>query len=132
MKKRLQRGILVSLGTISLSLGIIGIFIPILPTTPFLLLSAGCYAKGSKRFYQGLMKNRWLGSYIKNYQEGRGIPLKVKIVTILLLWSTMAVSIIIIVTNNYIKIILFVIGVCVTIHILTIKTLIIQTKPRDH
>jgi uncharacterized protein len=122
MRKRLRRGILVSLGTISLALGIIGIFIPILPTTPFLLLAAGCYAKGSKRFYQWLMKNRWLGSYIRNYQEGRGIPLKVKIATILLLWSTMAVSIIMIVSNNYIKLILFVIGLCVTIHIITIKT----------
>ena len=122
MRKRLRRGILVSLGTISLALGIIGIFIPILPTTPFLLLAAGCYAKGSKRFYQWLMKNRWLGSYIRNYQEGRGIPLKVKIATILLLWSTMAVSIVMIVSNNYIKLILFVIGLCVTIHIITIKT----------
>ncbi|MDG6229751.1 MAG: YbaN family protein [Candidatus Thermoplasmatota archaeon] len=123
MRKRLRKGILVSLGTISLVLGIIGIFIPILPTTPFLLLAAGCYAKGSKRFYQWLMKNRWLGSYIRNYQEGRGIPLKVKIATILLLWSTMAVSIVMIISNNYIKLILFVIGLCVTIHILTIKTL---------
>ena len=122
MRKRLLRGILVSLGTISLALGIIGIFIPILPTTPFLLLSAGCYAKGSKRFYQWLMKNRLLGSYIKNYKEKKGIPLKVKIVTILLLWSTMTVSIIMIVSNNYIKMILFIIGVCVTIHIITIKT----------
>ena len=123
MRKRLLRGILVSLGTISLALGIIGIFIPILPTTPFLLLSAGCYAKGSKRFYQWLMKNRLLGSYIKNYKEKKGIPLKVKIVTILLLWSTMTVSIIMIVSNNYIKLILFVIGLSVTIHIITIKTL---------
>lgn len=122
MRKRLLRGILVSLGTISLALGIIGIFIPILPTTPFLLLAAGCYAKGSKRFYQWLMKNRWLGSYIRNYQEGRGIPLKVKIATILLLWSTMVVSIVMIVSNNYIKLILFVIGLSVTIHIITIKT----------
>ena len=58
-------------GTVCLILGIIGIILPILPTTPFLLLAAGCYARSSERFYNWLLNNRILGSYIRNYREGK-------------------------------------------------------------
>jgi uncharacterized membrane protein YbaN (DUF454 family) len=122
MKDNIQNRILVVSGTFFLVIGIIGIFIPILPTTPFLLLAAACYAKGSKKFYNWLINNKWLGKYIKNYQEGRGIPLNVKIITITLLWITIAFSTIIIVSNNLIRIILIIIAIGVTIHVLTIRT----------
>ena len=69
------RFLLIIAGTIFLVFGIIGIFLPILPTTPFLLLAAACYARSSKRFYNWLMNNKWFGNYIKNYNEGRGVPL---------------------------------------------------------
>ena len=117
----LKKALVVS-GTLFLVLGIIGIFIPLLPTTPFLLLSAACYARGSKKFYDWLINNKWLGEYIKNYQEGKGIPLTVKILTITLLWITILFSTIIIVSNYFIQIILIIIAIGVTIHILTIKT----------
>ena len=123
MKDIILNRILVGLGTFFLIIGIIGIFIPILPTTPFLLLAAACYARGSKKFYNWLINNKWLGEYIKNYQEGRGIPLIVKILTITLLWITIAFSTIIIVSNFLIQIILIIIAIVVTIHILTIKTM---------
>ena len=123
MKDSIKKGILVSSGTLFLILGIIGIFIPLLPTTPFLLLAAACYIRGSKKFYNWLIKNKWLGEYIKNYQEGRGVPLNVKIITIIVLWLTIMISIIIFVSNFIIQIILFFIAIGVTIHILTIKTL---------
>ena len=80
MRDSIKKGILVASGTFFLVLGIIGIFIPLLPTTPFLLLAAACYIRGSKKFYYWLIKNKWFGKYIKNYQEGRGVPLKVKII----------------------------------------------------
>jgi len=123
MKDSIKKGILVSSGTLFLIIGIIGIFIPLLPTTPFLLLAAACYIRGSKKFYNWLIKNKWLGEYIKNYQEGRGVPLNVKIITIIVLWLTIMISIIIFVSNFIIQIILFFIAIGVTIHILTIKTL---------
>ena len=123
MKDTVTKGILVISGTFFLVLGIIGIFIPLLPTTPFLLLTAACYIRGSKNFYNRLIKNRWLGSYIKNYQQGKGIPLTVKLISIIFLWMAIIFSTIIIVSNILIQIILIIIAIGVTIHIITIKTL---------
>jgi uncharacterized protein len=85
-KGKVLRALLVVAGTISLVLGAIGIFIPILPTTPFLLLAAACYMRSSQRLHKWLLNNRWFGEYIRDYQEGRGIPKKTKIVAISLLW----------------------------------------------
>jgi uncharacterized protein len=118
---RLLKYLLVSAGTFFLGLGIIGIFLPIVPTTPFLLLAAACYARSSKRFYDWLMNNKWFGSYIKNYQEGKGVPLKVKILTISVLWITILSSVFI-VQIFWVRILLILIAFGVTIHILTIKT----------
>jgi hypothetical protein len=123
MEDNLLKGILVGSGTFFLIIGIIGIFIPILPTTPFLLLAAACYARGSKKFYNWLINNKWFGEYIKNYREGRGIPLTVKIISITLLWITIAFSTFIIVSIFLIQIILIIIAIAVTIHILKIKTM---------
>jgi len=123
MKDTITKGILVISGTFFLVLGIIGIFIPLLPTTPFLLLTATCYIRGSEKFYNRLIKNRWLGEYIKNYQEGGGIPLTVKLISIIFLWITIIFSTIIIVSNILIQIILIIIAIGVTTHIITIKTL---------
>ena len=115
------RYMLIIAGTIFLGFGIIGIFLPILPTTPFLLLAAACYARSSQRFYNWLMNNKWFGNYIKNYREGRGVPLKFKIFTISLLWITILFSIYYVIDNFWVEIILFMIAVGVTTHIITIK-----------
>ncbi|MFC1875144.1 YbaN family protein [Chloroflexota bacterium] len=117
------RALLIIVGTIFVGLGIVGIFIPILPTTPFLLLAAACYSKGSQRFYHWLLSNRWFGAYIDNYRQKRGMPLKVKIVTVALLWLTIGVSVAFAVQSLAVKIILVLIAVGVSIHILSIKTL---------
>jgi hypothetical protein len=122
MKNAILKKILVLSGTICIILGIIGIFVPLLPTTPFLLLAAACYARGSKKFYYWLINNKWLGEYIKSYQEGKGIPLIIKLSIITLLWISIFFSIIIFVSNPLIKFILIIIAIGVTIHILTIKT----------
>ena len=123
MKDIILSRILVGSGTFFLVIGIIGIFIPILPTTPFLLLAAACYARGSKKFYNWLINNKWLGEYIKNYREGRGIPLTVKILSITFLWITIAFSTFVIVSIFLVQVILIIIAIVVTIHILTIKTM---------
>src|SRR4030066_2605747 len=84
--------LLISIGTFFVGVGIVGIFVPILPTTPFLLISAALYAKSSARFYDWLINNKIFGQYIKNYREGKGIPLRLKIITITLLWITIGCS----------------------------------------
>jgi uncharacterized membrane protein YbaN (DUF454 family) len=73
--------LLITIGTFFIGVGIVGIFIPILPTTPFLLISAALYARSSKRFYNWLVYNKVFGRYIKDYREGKEIPLKVKILS---------------------------------------------------
>jgi uncharacterized protein len=119
---RLLKCILLLAGVISLILGIIGIILPLLPTTPFLLLSAACFARSSKKCYNWLMNNKWFGEYIKNYHEGKGIPLKIKIYAISLLWVTILASIIFFIGSLWIRLLLLLIAFFVTIHILKIKT----------
>lgn len=130
VSNRCIRFILLFAGTVFLALGIIGIVIPILPTTPFLLLAAACYARGSQRFYDWLLTNKWFGSYIKNYREGKGIPLKMKVFTISLLWITILFSAFFIIQIVWIRIVLLIIAIAVTLHILLIKTYTKQkTRP---
>jgi len=121
MRTVVKRRILIGAGTLSTGLGIIGIFVPILPTTPFLLLAAACYMRSSERFYQWLINNRLLGAYVRNYIEGKGMPVKIKMFTILLLWLTIALTIVFGVQNIVIKIVLICIAVGVTAHIALIR-----------
>lgn len=113
--------LLITLGTFFVGVGIAGIFIPVLPTTPFLLLSAALYAKSSTRFYNWLINNRIFGQYIKNYREGKGIPLRLKIITITLLWITIGCSAIFAVDILWVRIMLVLIAVGVTVHVVRIK-----------
>jgi uncharacterized membrane protein YbaN (DUF454 family) len=121
MSQKFIKALLIIAGTISTAVGIAGIFIPILPTTPFLLLAAACYLRSSPRLYRWLLENRLCGGYIKNYIEGRGMPLRVKTVTILLLWITIGISIFVTVENIVIPIMLVIIASGVTVHIISIK-----------
>ena len=118
---RFIRGTLIVAGTFFLGLGILGIILPILPTTPFLLLSAACYSRGSDRLYRWLIGNRWFGKYINNYRAGKGIPVKVKISVIIMLWITISFSIVFIVTHPILRFILFIIAILVTMYLLLIK-----------
>jgi uncharacterized membrane protein YbaN (DUF454 family) len=120
MSAALKRYLLIALGTMCLAIGIVGIFTPILPTTPFLLLAAFCYLRSSARFHRWLMNNRVFGGYIRSYTEGRGIPLKVKLFTIALLWVTIGISIWL-VANMIVTIVLLVVAVGVTLHIAFIR-----------
>jgi uncharacterized membrane protein YbaN (DUF454 family) len=120
MSNRLKRQLLITIGTICVAIGVIGIFIPILPTTPFLLLAAACYMRSSQKFYNWLMNNRLFGTYMRNYLEGRGIPIKVKVFTIALLWVTIGISVWA-VANWVVTVILLIIATAVTLHIIFIK-----------
>ncbi len=120
---RLIRGVLIAAGSLFVGLAVLGIFLPLLPTTPFLLLAAACYARSSRRFYNWLLNNRWFGNYIKNYREKKGVPLRVKLLSISLLWITILFSVAFVVDIFLVRIILILIAVSVTVHILRIRTL---------
>ncbi len=109
-------------GTFSVILGVLGMFLPIMPTTPFLLLASICYSRSSKRFYNWLISNRWCGKYIRNYREGRGISLKHKIFSIAMLWLTTGYSVWFVISLWWVRLILLAIVIGVTIHLVMIKT----------
>ncbi|GGP10123.1 YbaN family protein [Oceanobacillus neutriphilus] len=119
----MKKALLISCGSLSLGLGIIGIILPLLPTTPFLLLSAACYAKSSERLYNWLLENKYFGSYIKNYRAGKGIPLKVKITAVSVLWLSLSFTIFFVIPLVAVKLMLAVIGSYFTWFILKQKTL---------
>ena len=119
---KLKRRLFVIAGTITLGIGVIGIILPVLPTTPFLLLTAICYMRGSRRLYNELLRNRFIGTYIRNYLEGRGISRKMKTWTLILLWISIVATAILATDSLIIRIILAVVLFGVTIHILKVKT----------
>nr|WP_162934954.1 YbaN family protein [Pseudomonas cavernae] len=83
---------LLAIGWLSVVLGVIGIFVPVLPTTPFLLLATACFARSSERFYHWLVEHPKLGPWIRDYLNGQGIPLKGKVYAIGLMWASIALS----------------------------------------
>lgn len=119
----MKNAMFIIIGSISVALGVIGILVPLLPTTPFLLLGAYCYFEGSPKLYESLLNNKYLGEYIKNFREHKSIPLKTKIYAIFMLWLTIGYSILFIIPLFFVKILLFMIATGVTIHILSFKTL---------
>lgn len=118
-----MKTICIILGSISLALGILGIFLPLLPTTPFLLLTAALYFKGSPRLYQWLLNHKYFGIYIRNFRENKAIPLRAKIVFLLLMWGTMLYCIFFLIPLVWVKVVMFLIAAGVTYHILSFKTL---------
>jgi len=113
--------LLIAAGTLFVGIAVIGIFVPVLPTTPFLLVAAALYTRSSARFYNWLVNNRLFGRYIKNYREGMGIPLKIKIAAITLSWIMIGCSAIFATDKLWIRIILVVIAAGVTAHISLIR-----------
>ena len=112
------RYVLITVGLVSTGLAVIGIFLPLLPTVPFLLLAAACFARSSDRFHSWLLQHPHLGPMIRGYLEGQGIPLRSKIFSISLLWLTISVSVLLLTTPLWVKITLLAIGSAVTIYLL--------------
>ncbi|MFT9497524.1 YbaN family protein [Anaerosolibacter sp.] len=120
---KLIKGVLIVIGTLSMVLGFIGIFLPVLPTTPFLILASICYIRSSEKLHRWLMNHKLFGECIRNYQEKKGIPCKVKIFAIGSLWLSIGYSALFIIPVTMIKVLMFGIAAGVTIHILSFKTL---------
>lgn len=119
----LKRNLLIAVGLISLSLGVVGIFLPLLPTTPFLLLASACFVRSSEKLHNWLIYHKVFGNYIRCYQQFRAISLRVKILTVTVLWVFIGYAVVFVVSAILIRILLFVIAVAVTIHILRLRML---------
>lgn len=109
------------LGTLSLVLGIIGIFLPVLPTTPLLLLTAFFYYRGSSRMYHWLMNHPQLGPYIRNFRENKIIPRRIKVYILVMLWASLLFCAYIL-QPLWLKALMMVIAIGVTLHILSYKS----------
>ena len=116
------RTLLLAIGWLSVILGIIGIFLPVLPTTPFLLLAAACFVRSSRRFYLWLVNHKHLGPWIRDYLEGNGIPLKGKVYAIGLMWASIGLSCYL-VPMPWARAFMLTSAVLVTLYILRQKTL---------
>jgi len=119
---KIRKIIYIILGSISLALGTLGIFLPLLPTTPFYLLTAWLYMRGSDRLYQKVMSNKFFGTIVRDFREYKAIPLRAKIFSVSLLWITILSSAFFFVDILWVRILLIAIAVGVTIHILSYKT----------
>lgn len=109
-------------GSVSLVLGITGVFLPLLPTTPFLLLACFCYLRSSKRMYDWLINHRIFGTSIYGYLIYKAIPRKTKIGAVVFLWSMLVISMFLL-ASPHIRIFLAVVGIGVTFHLATLKTM---------
>lgn len=117
-----MRAVLMVVGSLSAALGMIGIFIPVLPTTPLLLVAAACFCRSSPTAYRWLLNSPILGVYLRNYREGRGLPVPAKVLIIGLLWITIGYSALIVVPHLPAKALLLVIALAVSVHIVRLPS----------
>jgi uncharacterized protein len=122
MRERIIKAIYIILGIFFVILGFIGIFLPVLPTTPFLLLAAFFFARSSERFLYWLLNNRWFGPYIRNYREGKGMTARNKAFTLTMLWLSIGLTIIYGVSALWLRLLLIGIASGVTFHLARINT----------
>ena len=122
LKASFKKYLLIALGSLSLGLGAVGVAVPVLPTTPFLLIALFCYLRSSRRLYDWLIHHRLFGTYLYNYVTYRAIPRQTKIGALIFLWAGLITSVIL-VDALFVRLILLAVGIVVSIHILSLKTI---------
>ena len=115
--------ILTIFGLISLALGFLGAFLPVLPTTPFLLLAAALFLRGNPRLHKWLMEHPKLGPYIRNFLEYKAVPMRVKIVSVSLVWITLTFCAVSVADHWALRALFIILAIAITVHILSYKTL---------
>ena len=113
---------LIILGTFFLALGAVGVIVPGLPTTPFLLLAAGLYFRSSERLYSWLLNHRIFGKAIRSFRDTRSISLRAKVISIGTMWVMILLSIFLFIPNTALRITIAALGVMGSIMLLLIKT----------
>lgn len=122
VKSTFLRWLLISCGWISVVSGVIGIFLPIVPTVPFLLLAAACFARSSVRFHSWLMDHNHLGPLLHDYLKGAGIPLRAKLVSFTMIWVSFPVSTFLFVQAPWLRLLLIATAVAITLYLLSLPT----------
>jgi uncharacterized membrane protein YbaN (DUF454 family) len=118
-----MRILLTVLGLISLGLGILGIFLPVLPTTPLLLLAAWLFLRGNRGLYDWLMNHPKFGNYIRNFTVHKSIPLHVKIISVSMIWITLLNCAIFVAEHWAFRAFFVLLAIAITLHILSYKTM---------
>jgi uncharacterized membrane protein YbaN (DUF454 family) len=121
-----RRYLLIAAGLLSVFMAAVGILLPLIPTTPFLLLAAACFVRSSDRLYKWLLTNPWLGPYICMYRKYRALTMQTKAGALILLWVTISFSAALVVDSWLVRAFLFLVAVGVTIHVLSLKTLTLE------
>ncbi len=122
MKIETKKLLLITAGLLAVTLGIIGVFVPLLPTTPFLLIASYCFVRSSQRLHNWLMNHRLFGKYLQNYIKYRAVTRLTKIISISTLWITIIISFAVI-DNIYARIVLVIVLICVTTHLGMLKVM---------
>lgn len=124
MKQALiSKSFLIILGWLFVSLGVIGIFLPLMPTTIFFILAAWCFSKSSDRFYNWLINHPRFGKLVRDYYEKRGMPTRSKIIAITMMITTISLSAIFFTQNIIVRIILFFLACGISIYIISLNSI---------
>lgn len=113
----LLRYTLLLAGSLSVVVGVIGAFVPLLPTTPFMLVAAACFARSSERFHRWLLEHRWFGPPVRDWHEYRGLRRRTKWIAIVTMAATLTASIVLFVTHPYLRLGLAVLGVALAVYL---------------
>jgi uncharacterized membrane protein YbaN (DUF454 family) len=124
----LRKGIYIIVGTLALAIGIIGIFLPVVPTTPLVLLSAACYLRGSEKLHRWILSNPRFGEIIENYESGKGLKRSIKIKAIGLMWIMILISAFYFVESLIARIAMILISSLVTIYLIRLPTIVEPVK----
>ena len=122
VKNKLLRMLLLACGFFFIFLSVLGAILPLVPTTPFLIVAAACFYKSSGRFYRWIMFNRFFGQYLRDYTSGKGIPLHIKILSVIFLWVSTLVSVFIFIPYLWLEIVVITLNLAITIHIFWSRT----------
>lgn len=119
----ISRYALIAGGTFSVGLGVIGIIVPGMPSTVFFLIAAACYVRSSDRLYQKLISNKIVGTQIRNFREKRAMPLRAKVISLLMGWTAITLSTVFAIQSTPLRILMMVLGIIMTVVILSVRTL---------
>ena len=122
VKSDLLRWILICIGWISIAGGVIGIFLPLVPTVPFLLLAAVCFSRSSEKFHGWLVDHKHLGPLLRDFLTGGGIPLRAKVVTLGMVWVSVPATAFLLVHILWVRMLLLAIATGITLYLLSLPT----------
>lgn len=122
VKSAFLRWLLISCGWIFIVSGVIGIFLPIVPTVPFLLLAAACFAKSSERFHTWLVEHNHLGPLLRDYLKGAGVPLRAKLAAICMIWVSFPASAYLVAEAFWLRVLLLSTAAAITLYLLSLPT----------